>query len=73
MGRYDSSLTRVQPVFDALLDRSDSSWATQLWTLAQPRNWGNIKEPLEVPGYYLRRSVGAHVLSARRPLPPIRA
>jgi hypothetical protein len=47
MGKYNSSLTRVQPICDALRkpDASSSDWLRQLWTLAVMTKPGAIPPP----------------------------
>lgn len=66
MGRFNSSLTRVQPVFDALLDRPDAGWAVGLWEVAQRMRAGVSIFPPTDFGSFVEDEVLARDSNARR-------
>jgi hypothetical protein len=65
MGQYNSSLTRVQPIFKALQERDDTgaSWLPQLWQLAAATR----KEAAAVPAHIGTMTTGR---TFERALPP---
>lgn len=70
MGRYDSSRTRVTPVFDALLARDPTSQSWLPTLLALPEGVGTIPTPI-VPAPGLLTSWGSG--TQERSLPPPRS
>ncbi len=61
MGRYNSSLTRVQPVFDALQHQDTATWLAELWRMAATTKQGAVPPPAAigalVPGKVYERAL----------------